>query len=143
MTSTNYFKETITLHCDVRPDVERRRLHAHDTHAPLTHICANGHNWLLATNNHRNCLKTIIIISYLLFDFRHFTFKNSVGFYCFSNNQFFFSISNSQQVNILQFTCNVFNNLQCNVCVKYQARYLSSSSLSVPSYENRDQGLPV
>ena len=35
MTSTNYFKETITLHCDVRLDVERRCLHAHDTHAPL------------------------------------------------------------------------------------------------------------
>ena len=32
-----YFKQTITLHYDVRPGVERRCLHAHDTHAPLIH----------------------------------------------------------------------------------------------------------
>ena len=27
ISSNNYFKETITLDCDVRPDVERRYLH--------------------------------------------------------------------------------------------------------------------
>ena len=38
VTSNNYFKETITLHCDVRPNFERRYLQAHDTHAPLNSV---------------------------------------------------------------------------------------------------------
>ena len=48
----------------------------------------------IATYNHRNCFKTIIIVLSFIWLFRHFTFKtfkNSVGFYCFFNNQFFFS----------------------------------------------------
>ena len=36
MTSNNHFKETMALHCDVRLDVERGCLHAHDTHVHLS-----------------------------------------------------------------------------------------------------------
>ena len=33
--SNNYFEETITLNCEVSPDVERRCMHGHDTHAHI------------------------------------------------------------------------------------------------------------
>ena len=41
------FEETITLHCDVRPDDKRGCLHAHDTHAPWSMIrcCFTSRSW--------------------------------------------------------------------------------------------------
>ena len=46
-----YFKETITLYCDVRPDVQHRCLHAHDTHPPPLNCACNLWFWYITCEN--------------------------------------------------------------------------------------------
>ena len=94
----------------------------------------------IATNNHRNCHKQsqklpqtiteivlkLLLSYYLLFDFRHFTFKtfkNSVGFYCFFNNQFFFSQIVSRWI---YFNSHVTFSITCSVMYVFYFWKISS-----------------